>query len=68
LSRKLGDRSDTEEAEWGMMGACTETGEGEGPRDILNQAKRERGEIVVDRADDYRYMIEGLRCDVTNMS
>lgn len=37
FSRKLGDRSDTEEAEWGMMGAWTETGDGEGPLDMAYQ-------------------------------
>lgn len=40
LSRKLGDRSDADEAEWGMMGAWTETGDGEGPLDIVNQIFR----------------------------
>jgi len=34
LIRRLGDRSDTEEAECVMGGGRVETGDGDGPRDI----------------------------------
>jgi hypothetical protein len=53
--RRLCDRSDTEDVEWVMGGCKTETGEGDGPRDMVLMSSWWFVRDVV----NYRYMRYG---------